>query len=250
MIIDTMLAIILVVISTALLVQLVGPLFILKTHKLPAKIEFEPIDEDKFLSTRSELFLTLDKEIKSIGFEHIESSSMPEAHSKMYFSMYSLEKEKITASLITIKDAAKEQTYVEFSQLYSDGTMLDVSNINIAPIYPKMAIKISVKYPKINRPKDLYEVMKKIKSYVKNITPPIPCDKSNGLDSMTKFFAMESDELVHSGYCHKEIDSNGMRTLTLKGAYLMTWRSIFPGNIIQKAITSGFSKRLLKEAEA
>ena len=45
------------------------------------------------------------------------------------------------------------------------------------------------------------------------------------------------------GYCLPHVDASGNRGLTLKGAYLMTWGQLVPGNWIRKA---RFARRLLQ----
>jgi hypothetical protein len=58
--------------------------------------------------------------------------------------------------------------------------------------------------------------------------------------------ARESDELAKRGYCYNEIDSDGKRSLTWKGAYLITWRSVFPGNRIRDYFDRMYAARILK----
>jgi hypothetical protein len=55
-----------------------------------------------------------------------------------------------------------------------------------------------------------------------------------------------SDELVKRGYCYNEIDTEGKRSLTWKGAYLLTWRSVFPGSRIRDYIDRSYARNMLK----
>lgn len=228
--------------------HLAAPLLILKTLKLPARVKFDFIDDDDFLSSQSDEFGILDKQIRSLGFEYIgSSSSLSDSSVETFFSIYSLEHEKTTAMLTAIENDGPFTIYVEFSRKYTDGTMLDVNNIADSSIFPKIATRIAARYPEVKAPQDLYEIANKLDSSLKHYVDkvPVPRNKSDCSKALEDAIAKQSDLLVDLGYCHREVDRDGKRAPTIKGAYLMTWRRIFPGKKLQEAIDFGYSKRLL-----
>ncbi len=225
-----------------------APLLIKRIQKLPARVKFEPHDDREFLLSRGEEFHQLSSDIRRIGFEYVGSSFMKDSHSETNFSLYCNDIEKAGAMVVHMENNAQSFTYVEFSQLYANGTMLDVGNASEVSAYPKMDLKISVKYPKVRDVAELYSRFKVVRESLKNSEIVVPFDTSNGFEIVERFMAKESDILVEKGYCLPEIDSEGKRRLTLKGAYLITWRSVFPGKKIQAAIERLYSNRLLKNA--
>jgi hypothetical protein len=228
------------------LLNLLGPLFVKKVQKLPARLRFTGHDENEFLLSRDKEFNLLDSQIKGIGFDYVGSSFMKDVNTETNFSLYSNETDLTCAVVVSIVSNAKSITYVEYSQLYEDGSMLDVFNASQVSPFPNMDIKIALRFPEIKSPKELYQVFIRIRNFLKNTSRPIPYDKSKGFKHVEDFIARESDELVKRGYCDNEIDANGKRSLTWKGAYLLTWRSVFPGNRIRDLIDRSYATRIIR----
>ena len=231
-----------------LLLNAIGPILIKKTQKLPARVKFRSHDEREFFLNRDEYFHALNNEIRNLGFNYLGSSFMEDSHTETHFSLYCNDKDSTCAMVVSMVSKVKTITYLEFSQVYSDGSMLDVSNANQVSPFPKMNIKIAARFPEIDNPSKLYEVFKKLKSSLKNSCQPTAYDKNKGFKMVEDFMAKESDILVEKGYCQEPIDRDGRRALTLKGAYLITWRSVFPGNKIRNMFDLSLSKSLLKNA--
>ncbi|MBL1261384.1 MAG: hypothetical protein COB33_012735 [Thiotrichaceae bacterium] len=221
------------------------PLWIYRVQKLPARVSFEAVDEKEFLSDQSDKFKALDNEFKEIGFEYIGSSTLLDTNNSTYFSLYSNAKGNTTAMLVSMRSAAGSFTYVGFSQLYAGGTMLDVSNSPAVPMYPKMGIKISARFPRVFEVEKLYRIFLKLKSSLKNSSPSIAYKREDGFKKVEAFIAKESDELVALGYCKEAIDFEGKRNLTLKGAFAFTWKNVFPGKGIYDKLDQDYSHKLL-----
>ncbi len=222
-----------------------APLWIYRVQKLPARVSFDAVDEAGFLSDQSDKFKVLDNELKEIGFEYVGSSTLLDDHNKTCFSLYFNKKKKASGMLVSMRSAADSFTYVGFSQLYSDGTTLDVSNSPAIPVYPQMDIKISARFPKVHDVESLYSIFIKLKSSLKNGSSSIAHKREDGFNKVEVFVAKESDELVSLGYCREPIDSDGKRGLTLKGAFIFTWKNIFPGKGICDKLDQAYSQKLL-----
>ncbi|VAW89842.1 hypothetical protein MNBD_GAMMA17-197 [hydrothermal vent metagenome] len=221
------------------------PLWIYRVQKLPARVNFDAVDEEVFLSDQSDKFKLLDNKLKEIGFEYIGSSTLYDIHNTTCFSLYFNAKGNTTGMLVSMKSEADSFTYVEFSQLYSDETMLDVSNSLAVPVYPKMDVKISARFPKVQDVENLYRIFLQLKSSLKNSSSPIGYKREYGFSKIEAFIAKESDELVYLGYCKESIDLEGKRSLTLKGAFIFTWKNIFPGKGIYDKLDQAYSQKLL-----
>jgi hypothetical protein len=228
------------------LLNLLGPLFVKKVQKLPARIRFAGHDEKEFLLSRDAEFNQLDSEIKATGFEYAGSSFMKDINAETNFSLYTNENDMTCAMVVSIVSSVKSIIYIEFSQLYEDGSMLDVFNASQVSPFPNMDIKIALRFPEIKSPRDLYGIFLRIKNYLNNTARPVAYDKSKGFKLVEEFMARESDELVKRGYCNAEIDAEGKRSLTWKGAYLLTWRSVFPGNRIRDYIDRSYARNMLR----
>ena len=77
-----------------------------------------------------------------------------------------------------------------------------------------------------------------------------PYSAQDGFRMVENFMDRESDLQMQLGYCHPEVDADGRRPLTLKGAYLLSWRSIFPGRNLRGWREKPRSARLLQDASA
>ncbi len=231
-----------------ILMNVIGPFVIKKVQKLPARISFNKHDEEEFLLNRDEEFHSLNGQIRNLGFEYIGSSFMEDSHIQTNFSLYSNENELTCAMVVSIVSKVKSITYVEYSQAYSDGSMLDVSNSDQVSPYPKMDLKLAVRYPEITDPEQLYIVFNKLKKSLNNSSSPIPYDKETGFKMVEEFMAKESNVLVSKGYCKDEIDENGQRSLTFKGACVLTWKSVIPGKSILNKLNLAYARKILKNA--
>jgi len=227
------------------ILYIAGPIFIYCVQKLPARVSFEAVDEASFLNDRSEKFNALDHELKALGFEYIGSSTLLDTNNKTYFSLYANAKHNTTGMLVSMSSTVDNFTYVEFGQLYADGTMLDVSNAPVVPVYPKMDLKIAARFPKISDAKELYRTFLKLKSSLNNSSPAIAYKREDGFKKVEAFIAKESDELVDLGYCKPPVDSEGKRSLTFKGACVFTWKNTFPGKGIYDRLDQAYSRKLL-----
>ncbi len=228
--------------------NVIGPFIIKKVQKLPARISFNKHNEDEFLLSRDEEYHYLNDKIKKLGFEYIGSSFMEDSHTQTNFSLYSNESDLTCAMVVSMVSNVKSITYIEYSQTYSDGSMLDVSNADQVSAYPKMDLKIAARYPETSDPEQLYNIFNKLKKSIKNSSSPIPYDKATGFEMVEDFMAKESDVLVSKGYCNDEIDGEGKRSLTFKGACILTWKSAFPGKNILNIVNLAYAKKLLKNA--
>lgn len=231
-----------------LIMNTIGPFIIWKTQKLPAVVEFENIDGDLFMSERSEEFKTLANSLESLGFDPIGSSVLRDTDADTFFRLYWSANSRTAATCVCGKNALGEVNYIEFSQKYSDGSMLDVSNNPVPEAYPKLDLKISYRYPSISSAAELFRAFNKLKSSLVQPLTPIDYDIENGFGDIEVFMKRESDALARKGISRPEIDNEGKRSLTLYGAIFLTYRSVPPGKNILNYITERQARKALNRA--
>jgi len=227
------------------LVNLIGPLLVLRTQKIPARVRFSSVDNTRFMAERDARFKQLDQEVRELDFDHLGSSALQNNQTTSYFSLYAHPREQAAAMLVTMASGSKKVTYAEFAQLYADGTLLDVNNAPVLPSYPRMDCKRGVRLPAVNELKVLLNTLQALRGLLPNSAPAIPYPSDQGFKPIEDFIARESDELARLGYCHAEIDDNGRRALTLKGALLLTWKNAIPGKLILALMEQRSTRNLL-----
>lgn len=236
------------IVLIALLPNLLGPLLIWKIQRIPARIRFKPHDEASFLESRDAQFQALDADIRALGFAYLGSSFMRDTQTEANFSLYTHPSDQSCAMVVNMASKIKSLTYVEFTQMYADGSLLSVSNVDMPSTYPRMQMKIGARYPDVHRSEELYARFRALRSGLDNTARPVPYSTEEGFRLIEDFMDMESDHMVELGYCHPQVDADGRRRLTLKGAYLLTWRSITPGKPLVDWLDKRRSGRLLAAA--
>mgnify|MGYP000187127000 CR=1 FL=1 len=228
-----------------ILMNTVGPFVIWKSQKLPAIVGFEKIDDALFLRERSEEFVAYAESLESLGFELIGSSTLRDTESDTFFRLYCNPNSEVVASCVCGKNALGEVNYIEFSQKYSDGSILDVSNNPVPGVFPKLEIKDSYRYPAVSCVNELMDIFNKLKNGLKTSLTPRAYDVEGGFSDIEALMKQESDELVKKGFVTSNIDDQGKRSLTLYGAAFLTYRAVSPGKDIWGYITERSAKKTL-----
>jgi hypothetical protein len=233
-----------------LALNLLGPLLIWRVQKLPARVRFRPHEESGFLANRDPAYRQLDGEIRALGFGYLGSSYMRDTQTEANFSLYTHASDQSCAMVVTMVSRIKTITYVEFTQVYADGSLLSTSNVDMPSTYPRMALKVAVRFAEVADPRELYARFRSLRAGLRNSARAVPYSASEGFRMVEDFMDYESDLLVEMGYCFPQVDAEGRRALTLKGAYLLSWRSIFPGKGLKGWLDRQHAARLLAQATA
>lgn len=240
---------ILIVVGLFLLLNLLAPLLIWRSQTVPARVRLDAVDDPHILAARSERLGELAARLVELGGEHIGSATLALENTTTHFSVYLLDEGFTIGTLVFITGADDDGVvYSEFSRLYQDGTILDVNNAPVVSAYPDMDVKIMARLPRLQEPAALHAAFTHLASTLHNSAPPANARELDCFDVIREYIEKESDELVRLGYCHREVDAAGNRALTLKGAYLMTWGQLAPGNWIRKLRDARYARRLLQAA--
>ena len=217
-----------------------------KTTKIMTDIDFISVDESDFLAARTLAFRSYDKDLTDIGFSVSGSSVVIDDQLKTHFRLYWSDELKMAAMVVhMVNQAAQEMTYLEIIQQYED-ICINVSNSTVPEAYPKMYFKLAFRYPKIQSAEEMIKILRNITSQKKPHSKPIDLNAKNGFSEISKFFRKESDELLRLGLVKHKIDENGRRSLTLKGAFLMTFRIASPCKNLFEYISNKEAKKYYK----
>jgi hypothetical protein len=210
----------------------VGPFIIWKTQKIPTITKFIELGDAEFISERDDCFRGYDLELKKLGFDAIGSSMLEDSHTKSHFRLYWHSDIQVAAMVVTMKSNVEECTYLEFTQEYEDGSVLDVNNSPQPEAYPRLKFKRMYRLPNIKSAEELLNAHAKIKSKLASNAIPKDFDVELGFSVVEAHLKRESDTLVEMGLLKSNINDDGKRALTLKGAIAMTYRSVNPGKKI------------------
>ena len=231
------------------LMYLAMPLLVWKKNKLPAQYELEPVeDKVSFFSERDEKYIQHHQEIQKLGFNYAGSGQFVNGGTHTSFSMYRNPDLGLFGFVNNIKGTAMSLTYIEFTQMYADRTVLNVNNSPVGEVFPRSSLKITFQYPDVHDVKTLLAITKKIVADNHADKKKFFYAESDVFVVLRSFLNRELDDLVESGYVSDTI-TNGHRDLTLKGAYLMSWKLLWPIKQLRHAMQVKKAKRALAKAE-
>ena len=171
---------------------------------------------------------------------------MHDTHTNTYLRLYWHDVLKLASTVVDMVGANQSTlSYCELSQKYTDGRWLNVSNSNRSEAYPELPIKQSFHFPDARGVEALLALHRQLRSKVKREVQPVNYLGDQGFDEITLFLREESDALLAKGLLKPDIDANGKRSLTLYGAFVMTWRSVWPGRVIATLVKQRVAKRWL-----
>jgi hypothetical protein len=151
--------------------------------------------------------------------------------------------------ILTQKDEmgnVKKNEYIDFTSTFLDMTCLEVYNCSLLGHYPKRPYKESYRYPKVKDAATLYKATVAFKQQTDK--PPYPIKTSDELiQHIVKMDKREADFLAELGYCSFE-EENRSRALTLKGAFILTFKNLFPIVQIRRILDHRRCMKALKEA--
>ena len=224
-----------------------GPVLVWWKQRLPEKYRFKLLDSEKFLSARTAVFIALHEEIQAGNFEYIGSSELMMSDVSMYFSIYNNFDKKIACTLVTAHSIPEDTSYIEFTQMYENGSVLNVSNASIINVYPKSEMRLAFRFPEVNDFHRLLELAEKLIRTNRKNEQKITFTRGNEFAAVEAYLDRELNKLVDRGWVQSGIVAGGRR-LTVKGALLMTWKMVWPARQILNKSDIAFSERAAQNA--
>ena len=220
-----------------LFMNIIGPFIVWRTQKIPTIVQFELVGDDDFFERCTEGVPYFDEQMIDAGFVVVGNSSLHDSHTDTWFRVYWHAQLKLAGTVVGISATNQQDlTYCEFSQKFSDGRWLNVSNSSRPEAYPALPIKQSFQFPDVLVVEQLMSLHAQLRQRLKGGLQPVDYQAEQGFAEITAFLREESDALLDKGLVKPEIDADGKRSLTLYGAFVMTWRSVWPGRAIVVAL--------------
>ena len=145
----------------------------------------------------------------------------------MYFSIYNNVDKKIACSLITAHGGPVNTTHIEFTQMYKNGSVLNVSNASMINVYPKSDSRLSYRFPQINDFDQLLALAEQLIHSSKQTEEKITFTRGCEFQAIESCLNRELNELIEEGWVQSNVVT-GNRRLSVKGALLMTWKMLWP----------------------
>ena len=225
----------------------VMPILVLKQNRMAGEYKLPPLAADKVERTTDEEFKAYEKDILKNGFRYVVSSQFTLQKTKTLFSLYVHDTKRLTILLTSIKNPdVNHLQYVEVAQLFDDDTLLSVMNSPMASVYPKTPRKVAFRYPKIKKISRLVKITEQILEEYLSTKKAVALPEGKELKLIERFFNEEQQELVERGYLSPQVVQTE-RMLTLKGAYLMTWKLLWPIKQIFSYLDLKHSQDVLKK---
>ena len=205
-----------------------APLLIWKQQKLPTKYHLLPLSREELERRSDSIYQALGLQITDLGYHYIDSAYFQLQQTETLFSIYRHPVHTSMVSLVSITNPnTPRNLYIAVSQLFDDDTLLEVINSSIAGVYPKSPRKAAFRYPEIKDISELVTITETIMRQYLHSKNPIPLPEGTELSLIERFLNEEQEELIERGYIQSNTTDEG-KSLTLKGAYLMTWKLLWP----------------------
>jgi hypothetical protein len=206
-------------------------------------------DPHDFAESARELELAM----ADLGFRHLADFRVTQQVPgvEALASLFANESEKQTArwitSMVRVGPPRKSTAMLAFVTDFTDGTKLVTANNVLPSPFPRVRVReSSLSYPTARGPRRLYEIHRACLAHfcgdaIRRL-PPIKDPAAYFLESIRE----EQAKHVEAGY-HYLDEKRDLNLLTWKGAYVMTWKLMWPIKPIRAMIRQWRGTRLLKE---
>jgi len=225
-----------------------APLLVYSQNGQPERFRLDSIPKESVLEETEEHFHALAQQIEVNGFGYIAASAFSMQQTTTHFMLFGNEEKRLYIMLTQISNPnVPTEVFTEISQLFDDDTVIDVLNASMDPAYPPSPRKVMFRFPEIQEVSELVAVTEKIIASYLSSKRAVTFPKGRELETIARLLNEEQDELITKGYLKNEA-RDGIRGLTLKGAYLMTWKLLWPIKQIRQSRNRAFAQKILAEA--
>ena len=211
--------------------HLLGPILVWYSQKAPERYRLQEVDDAEVFGESSGSMALRHAQLLALDFDYAGAFRLQQRQTATVFAMYRHRPTKMTAAAVIVASRTAEIAYLEFTQTYRDGSVLNVNNSPIAPVYPPSENKLQYRYPNVAQAAALFEMAKKLAAGSAKAHPATALAAGRELETVERFLNNELRELIAGGwYSERVVD--GERRLTLKGALVFTWKCAWPGKPI------------------
>lgn len=241
------------IVSALLLAPLLlGTPLVKKTHWIAKKAKIKTWDQalEQEQTPEKEIREWLESrrpDFESLGFQYVTSGILADFTPLVttYFALFRHPESGLAGAATWISSPQKQIQYEEFSQLFSDGTSLNVNN-SVVPLTWRFPEKKFYRFPWQKDLKRLFELHQYIHKQKLDNKPGLPVAPGNELQTVSDFIAKEGLSLISSGAYQIGKDPNQL-VLTWAGAINAVWANAFPGKQLFARQELGQSRQIEKE---
>jgi hypothetical protein len=226
--------------------HVLGPILVWRSERVPASYNFPPMEVSTFLRQQTPEVQAALAQLEALGFAPAAASVLEKSNVKAGFLLLQHGTELASAMLVVASHAKGSIHYAEFTQIFTDGTMLDVFSCPTASIYPTDTKTLKYRFPGMAI-SELYGTFVKINTRLQqHKTPTRTLEIGDELTDLAQKMNLDVAGLVKRGYYTPSADRSQYR-LTLKGACLFTWRLVWPWKPLFNYFELARARRALAE---
>ncbi len=204
---------------------IIGPIAVRFTLTVPETYVLPRLDYSELLASNTQA-RGLHDELSRLGFLQGGATRLPNVGAVLYANPG----DGSSASL----QITKGFVAVAFSQPFQ-GRYLSLSNAPLPSVYPRWNKKISYILPSCHKVDELWDIYKLIRARL--CVPSARAEPAAGISMTEAFLNEELAHLIETGIFSDRV-KNGKHRVTLKGAFVMTWKLAWPSKSILLFIES------------
>jgi hypothetical protein len=133
--------------------------------------------------------------------------------------------------------------------LYVGGTIF-ITMYGLTPIlvFSQYKFPVILRFPEVTEVAHLVDITERIIENYLSSKVAVALPKGRELEMIEQLLNKELGELIAKGYVKDNVKNN-LRSLTIKGAYLMIWKILWPVKQIREYKDLAFSKKILSEVQ-
>lgn len=238
------------IVGIIFIIKYIGmPLIIWLNNKVLGRYKLIPIPEEEFLQRSNYIYKSLFNEVKRNKFRYIASCNLYQQKTNIKFSIFTNNEKRLSALVTQITAPnVPSITYLEVNQLFDDNTILNIQNSPIIGVYPESHRKVTFRFPEVKSFSNLVDIIELISYDYFSSKKSIALPEGEELNIIEQFLNEEQRELINKGYFQKSVHDN-LRGLTLFGAYMFTWKMLWPIKQIREKRELTFSQKILASLE-
>lgn len=198
----------------------------------PAEVSLEALPEGVATLFRSGI-----PELQNLGFELLgcyDCGSMA-SETRSYGAYFCHRTTNEYASVAALVMPRKTESYLEFSSCFTNGVALDSNTNGKLPLTPENPELHTFRFPKIQAPQALYRIHRQLAEKYAPGLWPVGEPKGEELPRFVRMLENYGPRHARIGYMALAGDGQSYR-LTWKGAFLMTWRGLWPTALLRRLL--------------
>ncbi len=234
----------------------IRPLVMRRIYRVATVLRFEPFDPDA-ADTPAEVAAAIRETAAALtpeGFvprAHLwTDSASPRGTS--FLSLFENRPAGVLARLLTLYVRAGElvrrHTAVVFTTAFKDGTEIATNNAKVLSISPASPARTVVSLPEVGDARKLYRVHLELVEHLGATARQSPLE-GDPAAYQTAYAAQERARFIEAGYFYRDPHGDCYRA-TWKGAFLMTWKLLWPVSAIRRFVRRRQAEALLRACRA